>query len=1451
MSELIEYIVIVHNIEDKQALHDEIINSGGSECVPDREIECALNPTSSRCTHYMMTEEEAELLKTDPRVWDISRTAQDLGIEIVPVSSYTQTSNLWSRGYISAQGDNNWGILRAVEGVQRFQWGSDSPQQLYDVSATVNIPHAGDNVDVVIVDGHADPAHPEYAVNSDGTGGTRYNQVNWLGLNSGLWGTTNGTYIYTPYGQSQGASAALEANNAHGSHVAGTACGNTNGWARKANIYNIYPYGNDSNTFDFTTKQFIQQYFFEYVRYWHQTKAINPATGTRNPTIMNNSWETGITVDISSITSINYQGTTYTAPSGGFTQATLNSYGIPDYTSTQIRFPIRYSPYESQVQDCINAGIIVTAAAGNSSYKIARDDQSGTDPDYNNSVTFTSNGSSVTLNYNRGSFLACSNTILVGALSSSYIDIKSGYSNTGPRIDVFSPGSYIMSSFFNTTSYGGVPDARNTNYYQGKISGTSMACPQVTGLLATLLELFPSATQADAQTYIASYSKTGQMQDGGYNVINPNYDTGKLQGAPNRTLYAYWPPTPTATVAIPSVTVKTGSEVKFTPVVGSGGVGNLVYTINPALPSGTSFTGWIESIPGNTANAYLHVTSPNAPVLQVNDYVTGSGIVDGTFLSFPTDGTQATFTIYPGYSSNIGSAGSPITFNNGMHINATTGEITGRTDTSQGATSYTITVTGNGISTSGQFTLAVNNQAIAYETNEVPYGSDPLQRCDIYQQPNVTPQGVIIWVHGGGFTGGAKSPFGFQNTQGGYWINDFHQINQLAKQGYIVINCNYRLANASGSDDANQYVPAGGSTGNYFPAGGNDIETVIRFCTISGAGSSFSSIWDQIVTAVNTYGLILSGASAGGWMVAYAGMKYINDYGNNKILAICPVVGPMDLDYVTLNDSTISTTAKGIADNFINSSPNNSSALRAASPRYLYGTTGSPGIWHSAVLNSGVKWIFVNNLNDTLVVPSLTDNFINILQSELGNTRVRYIKLNEGSRWSSTIINHNLESPLSIIIETIASVAFSLTPQVQTASKIIVAGTSIGTFSPITFVGGSGTKTYSISPSLPAGLSFNTTTGTITGTPTNSSQTTTYTITATDAANNTASATFTLSVLAYNVGGGSVVNHNDWNLLQSKISAVLGTPDGQTVDLGWNQSGSITSSQVSTNAKITGIEFDQIAKDVDTCYQQIANTRYQPTSRVPTSSNYLVTQSDYTGLSAAVDYCYSNRTTASSSKLTSYNWSAHDGPFSFNSVFGYHIWVDFGSNTRFREFWNGGGYINLSFDFVPSDNSPVNQSVYDLTTNMGGFRLSRTSFQQLNATGGYTGTVNIPGGVYGGNLPQDPDPINNPGVQNMILISEKEAHYTDSYFNLFIGLDSTNLFNATSITIIGSYVNSYTGQGGFTTGPSGRFGEYINVVLPFNMSAPVFNHSYNYIDGTYGYANGNIAPFSLMRGGQK
>ena len=106
---------------------------------------------------------------------------------------------------------------------------------------------------------------------------------------------------------------------------------------------------------------------------------------------------------------------------------------------------------------------------------------------------------------------------------------------------LFRSGQYIISSVNSISSFGGVADPRNPVYGLSKISGTSMAPPQVTGILACALGNHPNMTPAQALEYIVSWSKKNQIVDtpGGYGAY------WYLRDSPNR--YAYYreerPPT--------------------------------------------------------------------------------------------------------------------------------------------------------------------------------------------------------------------------------------------------------------------------------------------------------------------------------------------------------------------------------------------------------------------------------------------------------------------------------------------------------------------------------------------------------------------------------------------------------------------------------------------------------------------------------------------------------------------------------------------------------------------------------------------------------------------------------------------------------------------------------------------------------------------------------------------
>ena len=82
-----------------------------------------------------------------------------------------------------------------------------------------------------------------------------------------------------------------------------------------------------------------------------------------------------------------------------------------------------------------------------------------------------------------------------------------------------------MSSYLTA----GTADPRNASYYIEKLSGTSMATPQVTGVLACALEITPTMNQAAALTYITQNAGVNQIPTTTGGVTDP-YD---LLGAAN------------------------------------------------------------------------------------------------------------------------------------------------------------------------------------------------------------------------------------------------------------------------------------------------------------------------------------------------------------------------------------------------------------------------------------------------------------------------------------------------------------------------------------------------------------------------------------------------------------------------------------------------------------------------------------------------------------------------------------------------------------------------------------------------------------------------------------------------------------------------------------------------------------------------------------------------------
>ena len=133
-----EYIVTLKSHDDLDGFYDDMETPGGCNCIPEREVECCNRRAISRNTNYMLSTEEAEILKDDPRVLDV--IPQELIENLVVKPLWTQTSTDWDKSSTSANTNRNWGLYRCVNGSQISNWGSNGT---VDASATVTTTSSG------------------------------------------------------------------------------------------------------------------------------------------------------------------------------------------------------------------------------------------------------------------------------------------------------------------------------------------------------------------------------------------------------------------------------------------------------------------------------------------------------------------------------------------------------------------------------------------------------------------------------------------------------------------------------------------------------------------------------------------------------------------------------------------------------------------------------------------------------------------------------------------------------------------------------------------------------------------------------------------------------------------------------------------------------------------------------------------------------------------------------------------------------------------------------------------------------------------------------------------------------------------------------------------------------------------------------------------------------------
>ncbi len=498
------YIVTLKNRDDLEDFYAEM-SSKGFKLHMKRKI--------SRNTNYYMTQDQANELKKDSRVLDVELADNiiEKPTAIYNNTSYTKNGFFWKTGSFPIPTDFQWGHIHAGSASQigkgSFGYGGTSRK-----NASVDVFNNGKHVDVVILD--QPMAYDSEEWYSPSTNTSRFVQYQWFNQLNSIVTSIDDDGFTPPTGNvTYHQNSALD--KSHGQHVGGTVAGQHYGWANEANIYSLTKLGS------FLSGQTISGYLiYDYLRAFHLHKAVNPVTGRRNPTISNHSYG-GIfflnpeeeVLSFSKLISVFYRGTTFNSgnpgPSGWSQSGVETDFGLRfDITN----YPFYSAALASDIQDAIDDGVVFITSAGNDDLLVA----DPSEDDWNNTFTFEyDTGDNRTRYYNRGSWPSSPDTdaIVVGALSNETDFKRAAFSMFGAGLDIYAPGERIISCYGNTGTNDTKYSAGSANYY-AIASGTSMASPQVAGVVATLATAKPRFTNSDAKGYIQKHSKDDDMPSG-------------------------------------------------------------------------------------------------------------------------------------------------------------------------------------------------------------------------------------------------------------------------------------------------------------------------------------------------------------------------------------------------------------------------------------------------------------------------------------------------------------------------------------------------------------------------------------------------------------------------------------------------------------------------------------------------------------------------------------------------------------------------------------------------------------------------------------------------------------------------------------------------------------------------------------------------------------------------